>query len=393
MSDKTQINQKTINNAISAYFLVFICSMFFFNKDNENLNNDFVKSHTKSALLIQFWFLFIYFLFIYLKLFDINILWFWLNFIITTILLIINLWLLLYWAYNAYLWKEFKIWEIINLWKNDDKIISLESIKFPEKDKLTIILTLVPFLWFLVSPKLNENKIIKNTAKLNLYISLFIAILFIFWYDNISSLFILFYIIFIVFFSILLIIKDEIFIINLYFLLNPSQIEKNIILTFKYLKNYFKKDWFIEFKKIEEDYEENEKLENKKELEILETKKGEEKNKFLVYFPIFNLISVFFIKNSKYKFHMINWIYISLLFILSWLIYWFNNKYQIFLVFIIFYWIWNIKSKINYKIPFIFITHKFLSEIFFTLTSFTKKVKEKRKEEKIINLKVWEAKI
>ena len=36
------------------------------------------------------------------------------------------------------------------------------------------------------------------------------------------------------------------------------------------------------------------------------SKKGEEKNKFLVYFPIFNLISVFFIKNSKYKFHMIN---------------------------------------------------------------------------------------
>jgi hypothetical protein len=48
------INKKIIANAISAYLLIFVCSLFFLNKTNDSLNNDFVKRHVKSALVIHF---------------------------------------------------------------------------------------------------------------------------------------------------------------------------------------------------------------------------------------------------------------------------------------------------------------------------------------------------
>jgi hypothetical protein len=50
---ENNINQKIINNAISSYFMMFISIIFLFNKKNELLNNNFVKSHTKIAFLIH----------------------------------------------------------------------------------------------------------------------------------------------------------------------------------------------------------------------------------------------------------------------------------------------------------------------------------------------------
>jgi len=58
------IHKKSINNAISAYLMVFISSLFLFNKKNEYVNNEFVKSHTKIAFLIHFSFLLTYIIFI-----------------------------------------------------------------------------------------------------------------------------------------------------------------------------------------------------------------------------------------------------------------------------------------------------------------------------------------
>ncbi|NCO31585.1 hypothetical protein GW891_01940 [bacterium] len=62
MSEK--INQKVINNAISAYLMVFISWLFLFNKDNENINNDFVKNHTKSAMTIHLMIILNYIIFV-----------------------------------------------------------------------------------------------------------------------------------------------------------------------------------------------------------------------------------------------------------------------------------------------------------------------------------------
>lgn len=47
------LHKKTIANAISAYLLIGINWAFLLNKDNEYINNSFVRSHTKTALFIH----------------------------------------------------------------------------------------------------------------------------------------------------------------------------------------------------------------------------------------------------------------------------------------------------------------------------------------------------
>jgi hypothetical protein len=46
-------NKVIKNNAVTAYLLFLISVMFLFAKSEPNLNNEFVRKHTKSALLIH----------------------------------------------------------------------------------------------------------------------------------------------------------------------------------------------------------------------------------------------------------------------------------------------------------------------------------------------------
>ena len=59
-----ETNRKVIGNAMIAYFLLFICITFFFNKENKYINNTFVKSHVKTAFLLHILFLLVYIVFI-----------------------------------------------------------------------------------------------------------------------------------------------------------------------------------------------------------------------------------------------------------------------------------------------------------------------------------------
>jgi hypothetical protein len=62
------ISEVSKKNAQSAYFMIFISLMFLFNKHNPHLNNDFVKSHTKTAFFIHILLLIIYIVFIHYSL-------------------------------------------------------------------------------------------------------------------------------------------------------------------------------------------------------------------------------------------------------------------------------------------------------------------------------------
>ena len=111
--------------------------------------------------------------------------------------------------------------------------------------------------------------------------------------------------------------------------------------------------------------------------------------KKIIYFPIFNLIFLFF-KDNKFNIHIANALTITFLLILTFLLYffWFVSK-NIFILFLfpICFWIWNIE-KIYYKIPFIYDIY----DIFKRFLSFFKRSKkiisEKRKEVKEETLKV-----
>lgn len=54
METNTQILDPRIkNNAMSAYFMIFLCAAFLIAKDEEYIKHPFVKAHTKTALFLH----------------------------------------------------------------------------------------------------------------------------------------------------------------------------------------------------------------------------------------------------------------------------------------------------------------------------------------------------
>ncbi len=387
-----ELNTKIINNAISAYLMLFISGLFLFNKKNILINNPFVKNHTKTAILIHILFLINFVVFIFYGFLK----WIWflsfsLNYIIASVIFLFLFSILLYWILKASRWEKFKIWDIVFFWKKE-KIIDINwDMKLDEKDKLTIILSYIPFIWFIISWEYKENRIIQNIVKLNLLISLIISIFYLFWYSNIWNLFTLLYIVYVVYSSINLISQNEIISLNLDLIPFPENKIIFIKTFFKYLQTYFAKKDFISFDILKKSILE-ETIKQESENEII-LKKLDNKNisAFLVYFPILNIISLAFI-NTKNKIHIINGIFISLLFVILLIFYIFNLvdlRIFTFLLFPICFWIGFYKTRIAYKMPFIYNIY----EIFWNISRFFKKSKiiinEKSIETNIV-LKVWE---
>lgn len=390
--EQNNIHSKSINNAISAYFMVLISVIFLFNKKNHFINNDFVKSHTKIAFLIHLSFLLNYVIFIsfsFLK--NIPILNYNLNYILASSIFTLLFITLLYWIYKASKEKEFNIWELIKIWSTH-KIIDINwDWKLDEKDKLTLILSYVPFLWYFIQWKYYKNKNVENIIKFNLTISTIIAFIYISWNKNITLLFILFYIIFAVFSSINIIVREITIWINLHFIPNISNIFCYIKSFLKYLINYFwdtKLIWLTTIVKYSIKEKENIEIDNQEQLKKLKITKFPN---YLIYIPFINLIWIFFINSNK-KIHIINWIMITIFFIIFWVLnyYWYipNNSYII-LLFPIFFWLWYSNSRIAYKIP---IIHDLFEILIYIKNIFkrTKKIiKEKQSEEHSETIKVW----
>lgn len=384
------IKDKIKNNAIIAYLFIFVNITFLFNKNNALLNNDFVKNHTKTAILIHLWFLTNTIIFVYY--------WLWLykeimGYSISDIIAI-SIYLILFsfmivWIYKAYFWKVFSIWEVLNH-KNNKNILDItNSWEFNEKDKLTIIFSRIPFLWFFIHSKYKKNQLIENNTKLNLIVTISIISLYVFWNPNLANLLLLFYIIFIVFIWVNMFIKNEVININLDKIVNSNQILNNLKTLKIYLWNYFsyKKDFpsFNEILKIV--------IKNNEKNELEETKKLKSLNefklwKYIIYIPLLNIIALFNI-NSKQKIHIINWILITLFFIILALIFWMENKYQLFLLFPLSFWLWNMNAWIlNYKIPFLYNIFDFVISIKGYFSRFFLKIKKIKNTEKEVNLKV-----
>lgn len=390
-----ELNKKTVANAVSAYLFIFCSWLFLFNKTNENLNNNFVKSHVKSASLIHLWFLITYIIFVSYSLFSsINILWFPLNHIIAKWFFIWLLGLLILWMYKANK-KEIFVGSSINMFIKSDNLIDIDKDwKLNEKDKLTILLAYIPFLWFFNFPKYRNNELIKNITKLNLIISIIIMSLYIFWDINLSNLLMLVYTIYVVFIWINIFIKDEI--ININFSKIPSFNELPIFIKWLkiYLFNYFKDKDFDNFNKITDNLKQEYIIEEQEELKKLETLKETKIPKFLIYVPILNLIFLF-IRNTKYKYHIINWITITLLLILIIILRYLNyinSNIYLLIIMPITFGMWYVEHYLPYKMPFIYQIYELVNKIKNMLIFKSKKINEKRKEVNEISLKVWEVK-
>lgn len=388
------LTQKIKNNASIAYLFIFINTTFLFSK-NKNINNEFVKNHTKTAILIHLWFLVNTIIFVYYWLwFYTEIMWYNISDIIAISIYLILFWMLIFWAYKAYSWNNFKISETLN-YKNNAKLLDIVSDwKFWEKDKLTILLCRIPFIWFILYPKYKTNQLINSITKLTLIFSLFISILYIYWNPNLATFLILLYIIFFVFTNINLYLKDEIININLDKIPNFEEILKYLKASKIYLKNYIKSEkYFPSLWEIKEKLESEDKIKNEKEEQELKTKENFKLNKSIIYIPILNLISLFNL-NTKQKKHIINWVLLSILFIILFTIYWINNKYQLLLFFPLSFSYWFMKAWVlNYEIPFIYDVFNIFIWIKNYIKSIFIKAKKIKNTETEVNLKVSEDKI
>lgn len=387
-----KLNKKTINNAISAYLMVFISWLFLFNKNNPYIGNSFVKNHTKTAIIIHILFILNFLVFIFYDFLKwVGVFWFSLNYIIASIIFLILFAVLLYWILKASRWEKFKVWDIIIFWKKE-KIIDINGdMKLDEKDKLTLILSYIPFIWFLISWEYRKNQLIQNIVKLNLIVSLLIVVFYLFWYSNIWNLLTLLYIVYVVYSSVNLVSQDEIISINLDFLPFPEEKLIFIKSIFSYLKNYFAKKDFLNFADLKINIlQDNTKQEAENE-KILETLEKKSIPAFLVYFPILNIVTLIFI-NTRNRIHIINWVFLSLLFVIFVIFYIFNLvNIQIFIFFLfpIFFWIGFFKNRVAYKMPFIYHIYEVFSFLWTIFKTSKEAIDEKRVETNVV-IKVWE---
>jgi len=386
-----KLSEKVIWNAIVAYLMIFVSGLFLFNKDNKYINNDFVKSHTKSALILHTWFLITYIVFISNSLFSgIRILWLWLNNIIAIVISCCLLALLILWMYKAKNGLEFGIWKTISLSKQK-AILDIDwDWDISEKEKLTIILSFVPFIWFLNFAKNKENKTIIEATRLSIFISLIITLLYIFWYNNLVNLLSLIYIISVTFIWVNLFARDELVQIKLPTIFSPKNTYIWLITTKNYLKSYFTNNDFVDFSKLYKNVSEKintEKNALEKELQI---KKDLRIHKVLIYIPIINLLFIF-IKNTKYSLHIKNWIIITFLLIINITLYKFSYldlKFSLLLLFPILFWMSYTTNTLAYKVPIIYDIYEFISKIFWLLKFWAKDINKRRKEDNVVKLKV-----
>lgn len=384
------MNKKIIANAVSAYF--WLWALLLIPSKKENINHPFVKKHARTAVFIHLLMLTNYLIFItysFLGGIIINSFWFsfWLNHIFASI---IFLWLfgwLLYWVSKANSWNDFSIKDMASMSKTD-KIIEVKNSNLNEQWILTIILSLIPFVWFIIRWKFLHYKspIIENNVKLNLIITFVISLMFVFENKNIALLFILAYTIFIVFYSVLVITRQNLIIINLEKIKTIQEIYIFSRSLIKYLKNYFSSKQFLSLNELIESEKKFLAEIDKNDKDVL-TKLNENKlPKYIAYIPYLNLISLIDI-NSKNRFHIINWLILTVLSI--WLFFTWYNNYQLLILMPIFFWIWYTKI-IEYKLPFLFNIYKMFAFIFSKIFSGWKKLKEKQKEVQEIVFKVWE---
>lgn len=388
------ITEKVRNNAIISYLFILVNISFLTNKNKININNDFVKNHTKTAILIHLWFLLNAIIFAYFWLwFNAQILGYSISDVIAISIFLALFWLLIIWMYKAYNLKTFKIWETLN-YKNDKKILDISSDwKFSEKDKLTIMFSKIPFIWFLIYPKYRNNKLIESTTKLNLVFSLIFISLYSFWNPNLANLLLLTYIIFSVFTVFILFIKDEVININLDFLPNAKLISNHIKTISIYMWNYlWNKKEFPAYSKILEAEIKESNIKNIESEKELNTKYRFKLNDFIIYVPFINFIALFNLNTSRKK-HIINWVLISLTLIMLILIFWKTSKYLLFMLFPIFFWLWYLKAWImNYETPILYNIYIYYSKLKNKIKDIFKKVEKIKNTETEVSLKVWENK-
>lgn len=378
------MNKKIINNAISAYF--GLSALLLLPSKKENLNHPFVKKHAKTALFIHFMMLINYIIFISYKfLWSISFMWFYLNHVLASIIFLWLFWWILYGAYKASIGDDFWIKEIGTMTKTDT-IVQIKNSNLNEQWILTIILSLIPFLGFVLKWRFYNYKspIIENNIKINLIATVIISFTFTQGYENIGFLLLLWYLIFIWFYSILLIWKQNIISFDVSKIPTLEEIYFYVLAFIKYLKNYFWNKSFTGLQELIKKEKENYNAILQQDKTILEALPDEKLNKIIAYIPYLNVLSLIDMY-SKNRNHIINGLLItivsSILFLLG------QAQYQIFLIILVFFGVWYTKKR-EYRFPFLFDIYMWFAFIFGKIFSSGKKAINLQKEVKEVSFEI-----
>jgi len=384
--EENTIEPKIKANAVTAYFLIWISFLFLFNKTNKYIDNDFVRSHTKTAFFIHISLLF--FWFIIFK-FSFNS---FLSTIISTIVFLFASSLLFLWIYKASKWETFKIIDVVHISKVNKFANIQKHMENDEKNKFSFFLSYIPFVSYLLYPILDSNevynKVFKNNIRINLLISLFLCLVYINWNTDITLILMLIYIVFVVFSSLILVIQNNLMFVYIEYLNKIENLEIYIKSYVQYFKNYTK--WsFINLKDLISKNILSEKTKLQEEENILKTQKDTVLPKFLIYVPIINFIFLFSF-DTKYRNHIINWISLSILTLFMLWIFRTVNSIFILLLYPICFGIWNLNLKLAYKQTFIFHIFNVFIVIKTKIKKLNWKIKETKKTVQTSSFKIWE---
>lgn len=384
----SQENNKIIVNAISAYLLFIVSTTFLFVKENKLINNHFVRNHTKSAIFLHILAVLNYFIFIHFKFLDMfSVFGIWLNIIIADLGFFVIWAFMVMGIYKAYSSKEFSLWNTIKT-KNKAFLDITRDGKFWEKDKLTLIISYIPFIGYIMGSKYDNNKEIKNILRFNLFISALITLIFLLWYKELTNLFSLFYIVFIAFVWVNLFAREELINFRLPSIFSPNEKIKVQKTLLKYLKYYI--TWnFKDFTEVRKEVDEKYNFLEKKELDEIKVLEDIKINKKLIYIPIIWLITLFS-KNTKQKFHIKNALVLNIFFIIFLvlcLLNYFSFKIFIILLFPICFGFGKL-YKNYYKMPYIYEIYDFFISLKNIFKKSKKDLDKKRNEVKEVSYKV-----
>lgn len=390
METNTEISRIVRNNAMSAYLMIFLSAAFLFTKQNPNIDHPFVKLHTKTALFLHSIIVLILVVFGRFSFLG-NFSWndYHLNSIIAAILLIGTLWFLLKGMYLAYHGKDFIIAEIIHFVRKE-KLVSIKNgIATGEEDKATLIFSLIPFLSFVTYGKHAQNEMVKNLSKATLILSVFLSYLYIAWYGDLSLVLLLLWVIWIVFFSVQLVMQEEIMSIDLKNIPTPSELYTQIKGIKSYVKAHLGKGNFVPWKEIQQKEQENFYAEEKNIQQELTSKSEAKIPDWLTYIPVINLISLIS-HNSKKQIHIENGLGMTLMFLFSLLVILYDWNYLFFFFFPITYGYAFIETNLAYRIPVFYDIGNGTIHIFEKTKTLFAKAHEIKKTEKNISLKIEE---
>lgn len=384
-----QKDRKIINNAISAYFMIFVSGFFLLNKDNPYLNNDFVKGHTRWALTIHFWFFLSYFIFIYLWVWNtMSLFWINLNIILASVSCIVLLFILVFWMYRAQKAKDFRIWEFLTIFKVNKIQASQSHHELEEREKMNFIVAHIPFIGFVNYAKNSDKEYIQDATKLNLLITVLFIIFYGFGYVNFSHVLLLIYTIYIVFVGLNIFSTHNVFTLNLKFIPAPEKKYFISLALGSYIKDYFSSkslqsfDYYYNFHTQKALTEAKQNYHDIQELKSVAFFPG------MIYVPIVNLICVFQ-KNKMQKFHIINGIILSLMTIVLSLIIYVTSLSEIFILLLMIAYCYAygyLKYNPVYKMPYVYMFYTFWKKVL----GKSKKFNKTYNVEKEIHLKIKE---